>query len=140
MPHYRQNWKLAHELGMDVWLHSCGHIIDVLPMLIDAGLDVIQQDQQENMGLETLNERFGGKLAFWCPVDIQQTMINGSPAEVAAYAKRLIETLGSHNGGFVSMAYSSPKDVQHTSENIDAMCKAFRTYGVYPGTNVERMN
>jgi len=126
MPHYRKNWGLAHELGMDVWLHSCGQIIDVLPLFIDAGLNVIQQDQQENMGLEVLSEKFGGKLAFWSPVDIQKTMIEGSPEEVSAYAKRMINTLGAHNGGFVSMAYSTPEDVNHTPENMAAMCKAFR--------------
>jgi hypothetical protein len=138
MPHYRRNWELAHELGMDVWLHSCGHILDVLPMLIDAGLNVIQQDQQENMGLETLNERFGGQLAFWCPVDIQQAMIKGTPDEVAAYAKRMIEMLGSHNGGFVSMAYSTPDDVNHSPENMAAMCKAFRTFGIYADACAEQ--
>jgi len=126
MSHYRKNWGLAHELGMDVWLHSCGQIIDVLPLFIEAGLTVIQQDQQENMGLEVLSEKFGGKLAFWCPVDIQKTMIEGSPEEVSAYAKRMIETLGAHNGGFVSMAYSTPEDVNHSPENMAAMCKAFR--------------
>ena len=132
MPHYSANWGLAHALGMDVWLHSCGQIIEVLPMLIEAGLTVIQQDQQENMGLETLSEKFGGKVAFWCPVDIQTTMVNGTPDTVRAYARRMIETLGSHNGGFVSMAYSTPDDVQHSPENMAAMCEAFRTYGVYP--------
>lgn len=126
MPHYRRNWGLAHELGMDVWLHSCGYIVELLPRFIDAGLNVIQQDQQENMGLENLSEQFGGKLAFWCPVDIQRTMIEGTPEEVAAYAKRMIETLGSHNGGFISMAYSTPEDVNHTPENMAAMCRSFR--------------
>jgi hypothetical protein len=126
MPHYRKNWALAHELGLDVWLHSCGYIIDLLPLFIDAGLNVIQQDQQENMGLENLSEKFGGKLAFWCPVDIQKTMIEGTPRDVADYAKRMINTLGSHNGGFISMAYSTPDDVNHSPENMAAMCRAFR--------------
>ena len=131
MPHYRENWALAHELGMDVWLHSCGQIMDVLPKFIDAGLTVIQQDQQENMGLENLSERFGGKLAFWCPVDIQRTMIEGSLEDIDAYVKRMVETLGSHNGGLVSMAYSTPADIGHTPEKLEAMSKAFRKYGVY---------
>jgi hypothetical protein len=78
------------------------------------------------MGLEVLSEKFGGRLAFWCPVDIQKTMIEGGPEEVSAYAKRMIDTLGSHNGGFVSMAYSTPEDVNHTPENMAAMCSAFR--------------
>ena len=131
MPHYRRNWALAHELGMDVWLHSCGHIVEVLPSFIDAGLNVIQMDQQENMGLELLSETFGGKLAFWCPVDIQNTMINGSLDDIRNYVKRMVETLGSHNGGLVSMTYSTPDDIGHTPETLAAMATAFRKYGVY---------
>lgn len=138
MPHYSANWGMAHEYGLDVWLHSCGHIIEVLPMLIKAGLTVIQQDQQENMGLETLSEEFGGKVAFWCPVDIQNTMVNGTPGDVTQYVRRMIDTIGAHNGGLVSMAYSSPNDVEHSPENITAMCEAFRTYGIYADTYPDR--
>jgi uroporphyrinogen-III decarboxylase len=128
MPHYHQNWKLAHDLGMDVWLHSCGYIIDILPEFIKAGLNVIQMDQQENMGLENLSKKVGGTIAFWCPVDVQKTMVDGSIEDVRNYVKQMIETLGSHNGGFISMAYSTPDAVGHTTEKIDAMCKAFREY------------
>jgi uroporphyrinogen-III decarboxylase len=131
LPHYRQNWALAHSLGMDVWLHSCGHIIDILPDFVDAGLDVIQMDQQENMVLDNLNARVGGQLAFWCPVDIQQTMVQGSIEEIEAYVRRMIDTLGSHNGGLISMAYSTPEAVHHTREKVLAMSAAFRRYGVY---------
>ena len=133
MPHYRKNWKLAHDFGMDVWLHSCGYIIDVLPKFIDGGLNVIQMDQQENMGLENLNERFGGKIAFWSPVDIQNTMVRGSLEEIQNYVKRMIKTLGGHNGGLISMAYGAPEAVNHTQEKIEVMCAAFRKFGFYNG-------
>ncbi len=131
MPHYRANWALAHELGMDVWLHSCGYIIDILPMFADAGLNVIQQDQQENMGLEALDAAVGGRLAFWCPVDIQQTMVHGTIEDIRAYVRRMVATLGSHDGGLISMAYTTPETVEHAPERIAAMCAAFREYGVY---------
>ncbi|MFZ2654616.1 MAG: uroporphyrinogen decarboxylase family protein [Victivallales bacterium] len=131
MPHYRENWALAHKLGMDVWMHSCGYIIDLLPMLKDAGLDVIQQDQQENMGLENLDSKIGGKLAFWCPVDVQKTMIGGSIDEIRAYVRRMIATIGNHHGGLVSMAYSTPQAVGHAPEKTASMCAAFREYGIY---------
>ena len=126
MPHYRSNWAYAQELGLDVWLHSCGYIIDILDDFIDAGLNVIQQDQQENMGIDQLNERVGGRLAFWCPVDIQRTMITGTLDEIRAYATKMVTTLGGHHGGFVSMAYSTPDDVEHTPEKLAAMSEAFR--------------
>ncbi len=131
MPQYRENWALAHELGMDVWLHCCGYIIEILPMFHQAGLNVIQQDQQENMGLENLSERVGGKLAFWCPVDVQKTMVDGSIEDIRAYTRRMISTLGAHNGGLVSMAYTTPDAVGHTPEKVAAMCAAFRKYGWY---------
>jgi len=131
LPRYRQNWALAHELGMEVWLHSCGYILELLPLLKEAGLDVIQQDQQENMGLERLDAAIGGRLAFWCPVDIQQTMVSGTVDEVRAYVRRMIATLGSHGGGLISMAYSSPESVGHPPEKTAAMCAAFREYGWY---------
>lgn len=128
IPLYRENWKLAHDLGMDVWLHSCGYIIDLLPEFIKAGLDVIQMDQQENMGLNNLSEKVGGKIAFWCPVDVQKTMVDGSINDIQKYTKQMISTLGSHNGGLVSMAYSTPAAVGHLPEKTNAMCEAFRKY------------
>jgi hypothetical protein len=129
LPHYRANWALAHDLGMDVWLHSCGCIIDILPLLADAGLDVIQMDQQENMGLESLDNRVGGRIAFWCPVDIQKTMISGSVDDIRCYVKQMVDTLGGHAGGLISMAYSDPASVNHSTEKVAAMCAAFRQYG-----------
>lgn len=135
MPHYRENWALAHSLGMDVWLHSCGNIISILPMLKAAGLNVIQQDQQENMGLENLDACAGGQLAFWCPVDIQQTMARGSIDDIRAYVRRMITTVGSHNGGYISMAYSTPEAVAQTPERVAAMCAAFREYQTLTSSN-----
>lgn len=130
-PHYQANWALAHALGLDVWMHSCGYILPLLPRLQQWGLNVIQQDQQENMGLENLDVAVGGRLAFWCPVDIQQTMVYGSVDDVRAYVYRLVTTVGRHQGGLISMAYSSPETVAHAPEKTAAMCAAFRHYGQY---------
>jgi uroporphyrinogen decarboxylase len=131
MPHYQNNWNLAHELGMDVWMHSCGHIAGVLNDFISAGLNVIQMDQQEHIGLDKLNKDFGGRIAFWCPVDVQKTMVTGSLEYIRKYVKKMVETLGSHQGGLISMCYSSPEAVGHTQENTEAMCQVFRLYGIY---------
>ena len=131
LPLYRRNWGRARALGMDVWMHSCGYTLPLLPLFADAGLTVAQLDQQENMGLEAIDRAVGGHLAFWCPVDIQKTMVEGSIPGIEAYVKRLIATLGGHHGGLVSMAYSSPEAVHHTPEKVAAMCRAFRRYGIY---------
>ncbi len=129
LPHYARVWRHARQLGLDVWLHSCGYIMPLLDDMISAGLAVIQMDQQENMGLAELGRRFGGRLAFWCPVDIQKTMVYGSPSEVDDYVRRMIAHLGSYNGGLISKYYPQPEVVEHPPENTAAMCRAFRRYG-----------
>jgi uroporphyrinogen-III decarboxylase len=131
MPNYRSNWGLAKQLGLDTWMHSCGHIIEILPKFIEAGLNVIQMDQQQNMGLENLAAKVGGKITFWCPVDIQKTMIEGSIEDIKNYVKQMMKTIGSFNGGLISMAYTTPDAIGHVPEKTAAMCEAFRNYGLY---------
>lgn len=124
-PHFARVYAEARKLGLLCFLHSCGYIIDLLEDLLDAGLHVIQQDQQENMGVDNLARRFGGRLCFWCPVDIQKTMVFGSLDDVRAYARKLIDSFGRFNGGFIAAWYSAPDAVQHRPEAVRAMCEAF---------------
>lgn len=131
-PRYARVYKAAHEAGLLTFLHSCGHIVDILDDLIEIGLDVIQLDQQENMGLELLGERFGGRICFWCPVDIQATMVRGSLDEIRTYCHKMVQCLSRLEGGFIAGWYSDPAGAGHSREAIDAMCEEFLRIG--PGT------
>jgi len=129
-PRYTRIYRAAHDAGLLTFLHSCGYIVDILDDLIDAGLDVIQMDQQENMGLDLLGERFGGRITFWCPVDIQHTMVNGSLDDIRAYCRKMVNTLGRPNGGFICKWYSDPVGAGHRPEAIDAMCDEFTALSI----------
>ncbi|MBI2438020.1 MAG: hypothetical protein HYV36_04305 [Lentisphaerae bacterium] len=124
-PRYERVYAAAHAAGLLTFLHSCGHITAILDDLIQIGLDVIQMDQQENMGLELLGERFGGRITFWCPVDIQATMVRGSLDDIRAYCRKLVTTLGRPQGGFIAQWYSDPAGAGHRQEAIEAMCAEF---------------
>lgn len=128
-PRYAHIYRTAHEAGLLTFLHSCGNIVDILDDLIEIGLDVIQMDQQENMGLEMLGERFGGRITFYCPVDIQKTMVNGSLDDIRAYCRRMVNCLGKSNGGFIAKWYGDPVGAGHRQEAIDAMCQEFLDIG-----------
>ncbi|MFP4055642.1 MAG: uroporphyrinogen decarboxylase family protein [Candidatus Brocadiia bacterium] len=130
-PRYHRVYRAAHEAGLVTFLHSCGYITEILDDLVEAELDVIQMDQQENMGVERLGQRFGGRLAFWCPVDIQQTMVHGTLDDIRAYARKLIDTLGRYDGGFMAKWYPAPQAVGHSEERIAAMAEAFVAHGRY---------
>lgn len=130
-PRYKKIWDRAHSKGLDVWMHSCGYTLPILKGWSEIGLNVAQLDQQQNMGLALLDRELGGKLAFWCPVDIQNMMINGSNQDITDYVKQLIHHLGRFGGGLVSMTYSTPDVIAHDPAKIKAACDAFRTFGVY---------
>ena len=124
-PRYARIFASAKQHGMHTFLHSCGHIVDILDDLIEIGLDAVHMDQQENMGLELLGSRFGGRITFFAPVDIQKTMARGNPEEIRAYCRRMAQTLGTPEGGFIPRWYSDPKGAGHTSQAVEAMCQEF---------------
>jgi len=124
-PRYGRIFTAAHDNGILTILHSCGYIVDILEDLIEVGLDVIQMDQQENMGLELLGERFGGRITFFCPVDIQNTMVRGSLDEIRAYCRRMVRCLGRPGGGFIPTWYMDPEGAGHRPEAVNAMCEEF---------------
>jgi hypothetical protein len=124
-PAYRRIFTAAHERGMDCWMHSCGYIVDILGDLIDAGLNAVHMDQQENMGLEHLRDRFRGKINFFSCVDIQKTFARGNAGEIRAYARKMSQCLGTKAGGFIPRWYGDPVGAGHTQENIEIMCEEF---------------
>ena len=124
-PRYARIFAAAHARGMKTFLHSCGHIVDILDDLIAIGLDVIHMDQQENMGLALLGSRFGGRLTFFSPVDIQFTLARGNPDEIRAYCRQMVRLLGRPAGGFIPRWYCDPAGAGHRQEAINVMCEEF---------------
>ncbi len=124
-PRYARIYRAAHDAGLLTFLHSCGNIVSILDDLIEIGLDVIHMDQQENMGLALLGERFGGRLTFFSPVDIQNTMVYGTLDDIRAYCRRMVKLLSRPGGGFIPRWYSDPAGAGHRQEAIDAMCTEF---------------
>jgi hypothetical protein len=124
-PRYERVYRAAHDAGLLTFLHSCGNITAILDDLIEIGLDVIQMDQQENMGLDNLGRRFGGRITFWSPVDIQATMAHGSLDEIRQYCHEMVNTLGRPEGGFMVRWYDDPAGAGHRGEAVAAMSEEF---------------
>jgi Uroporphyrinogen-III decarboxylase len=129
-PYYKRVNDWIHKnTGWKTFKHSCGAIEPFLPLLIDAGFDIINPVQCSAAGMkpELLKEKYGGNLTFWGGgVDTQQTLPFGTPAEVRAQALERCEIF-SKNGGFV---FSSVHNVQAKTpvENIAAMIDAVKEF------------
>ncbi len=76
-PRYARIVEACHKNGMHYILHSCGVIWDIIPDMIEIGMDVLQIDQPRLMGVERLANEFGGKICFWNCVDIQWSVADG---------------------------------------------------------------
>jgi len=124
-PRYARIFEAAHSAGIHTLMHSCGYIVDIMDDLIEIGLDAINMQQQENMGLELLGSRFGGRITFYCPVDIQSTMVYGTAEEIRAYCRKMVKLLGRPEGGFIPSSYDDPEGIGHKQENLNAMCEEF---------------
>lgn len=81
----------AHSYGLKVIYHSCGSIVDIIPDLIEAGVDIIHPIQALAAGMEPqgLKEKFGDKVSFCGGVDTQDLLVNGTPEDVQKKVKEL---------------------------------------------------
>lgn len=83
----------AHAHGIKVMHHSCGAIRAIIPDLIGLRADVIHPIQAlaTGMGPKGLHDEFGGKVAFCGGVDAQNLLVSGSPEQVRAKVRELME-------------------------------------------------
>jgi uroporphyrinogen decarboxylase len=103
-PYHQALWSRTKELAdVKVMLHCCGGVRELLPDLIDAGLDVINPVQFNCTGMDTaeLKEAFGQDLTFWgggC--DTRDILPSASPEDVRKHVRGQVRIL-SPGGGFV---------------------------------------
>lgn len=94
----------AHAKGLTVWMHSCGYVRDIIPPLIDIGMDLFQFDQPELHDLDWLAQ-FSGRVTYWFPIDIQKTLQTGDEETIRARAREMVRKLGAKGGGFIAKDY-----------------------------------
>ena len=110
-PVYARIIKEAHNCGMKFFMHSCGYVYEIIEDFIEIGVDVLQFDQPELIGVERLAGEFGGRVTFWSPVDIQKVMRTGSKEEIQAEARKMMCCFGKFRGGFIAKDYPSWEDI-----------------------------
>ncbi len=114
--------------GLHVFLHSCGSIVDILPDLIEIGVEIINPVQTSARGMEPaeLKRRFGKDLTFWgggC--DTQHVLADAAPDEVARHVRERIQTLAPGGGFVFCQVHNILPNV--SPENIAAMYGAVQT-------------
>jgi len=124
-PAYKKMFERVHSGGAHVWMHSCGNIIAILPDLIEIGLNVLNPVQPQAMDVRLLAREFGGKVCFNGGVDVQGTMVSGTPDDVRREVYELIELFGSFGGGYIGGTSHDAIMPETSLDNIIALYEAF---------------
>lgn len=115
-----------------VFFHSCGAVRQVIPDLIETGIDILNPVQVSAAGMDSaeLKREFGRDLTFWGgAADSQYVLQTGSVQQVKDEVRQRIEDFAP-GGGFV---FAPIHNIQYNvpPENVAAMWDTLHEYGIY---------
>jgi uroporphyrinogen-III decarboxylase len=129
LPHYKRmnDWIHTHT-SWKVFKHCCGSIVPLVPLLIEAGFDILNpvQINAKDMDPQHLKDTFGDAVVFWGGgIDTQKILPTGTPEQIKTHVERQCEIFGK-NGGFV---FNAVHNIQANVpvENVVAMIDALHS-------------
>jgi len=128
-PFRRVNDWIHENTSWKVFFHTCGSIVELLPDLYEAGVDILNPVQCSAAGMEPnmLKKEWGEKFVFWGGgVDTQKTLPFGTPEEVYDEVTERLRIFAP-GGGFV---FNTIHNIQGPTspENLEAMFRAIKDY------------
>ncbi len=101
-PRLARMYARVHAAGRITLSHCCGSVVDIIPDLIEIGLDVLESVQPEAYGMDpyALKREFGRDITFWGGLGSQSIVPFGTPAEIKAEVGRLCREMG-RGGGYI---------------------------------------
>lgn len=124
-PGEQREYDLIHAYGKDVWVHSCGDVAELLPSLIEMGVDVLNPVQPECMDIQFLKRTYGSQITFWGGISTQQTLPFSTPEKVF---EEVLSTrsMMSEGGGYIT---AGAQEIQYDVpfDNLVALIEAARS-------------
>ena len=120
----------GHEYDLPVQLHCCGGFAELIPSMIDAGLDALHAIQPgcAGMDLRELKRRFGSRIVFNGAIDSHHVLIDGeSPEYVRRKTFEVLDIMAPGGGYVVGASHDSILE-EPPVENIVAMFDAVADY------------
>lgn len=132
LPHLKRLVDLGHDYGLKVMLHCCGGFYELIPGLIEIGMDGLHAVQPSccGMDLTRLKAEFGHKILFNGAIDSHHVLIEGTPDSVREDTRDVLDIM-MPGGGYVAGASHDTILEETPVENVLAMFDAIRNFGVY---------
>ncbi len=111
-PRYTRLCKEVKEINKDIKIafHSDGCVYDIIPGLMEAGVDVLNPIQTECMNPALLKEKYGNKLSFFGGMAVQSTLPMGTAEDINKEFEWLKETLGKGGGWLCAPTHHVQQD------------------------------
>ncbi|MCF7918507.1 MAG: methyltransferase [Candidatus Cloacimonetes bacterium] len=100
-PIYRQYCQMAKAKGKFVFMHSDGYIQDILPDLVEIGVDAVNS-QLFCMDIDEIAQSVKGKVTFWGEIDRQHILPDPDPEAGCQAVRLLAEKLLLPEGGIIA--------------------------------------
>lgn len=128
-PTYKKLFSCVKGFDLKVWFHSCGTFPQVLPDLVDMGMDVWEtvQVHLEGNDPDVLKRDYGKHLTFFGAINCQKTLPFGTPEDVRHEVRERIRVLGKGGGYICGPDHSIQKNMP--AENIFALFDEARKCG-----------
>lgn len=132
VPQLRRLAELGHQYGLKVMLHCCGGFRELIPSMIDVGLDGLHaiQPSCRGMDLGELKKEFGDSIVFNGCIDSNFVLIQGTPDYVRQVTERTIDIM-KPGGGFIAGASHDYLLEETPIENVHAMFETIKSHGKY---------
>ncbi len=126
-PCYEEMFRRVREGGAHVWMHLCGDIREILPDLLDMGLNVLNPVQPKAMDVRELSRKYRGRVCFCGGADVQGVLIEGTPRQVRRHVHELVDLLGGYDGGYI-ISTSHGLMPETPLDNVVALYEAATAY------------
>ncbi len=112
--------------------HSCGTIREIIPDLIEIGVNVLNpiQPKAKDMDMYQIKKEFGDKLTMHCGMDTQDLLPFGTLEEIETELKKMIKYLAKGGGFIFTASHTIQPDT--STERIIRMLELLKEYGRYP--------
>jgi 5-methyltetrahydrofolate--homocysteine methyltransferase len=119
----------AVSAGKPVMFHSDGKVDDLIPMLLDMGVDCVHPVDPYGCDYREMKKKFGSAVCFAGNIDIEFPLAHGTPADVEKDVKAHMDAMKQGGGYVCGSSHSIVNYVPH--DNFIAMLNAIHRYGVY---------
>ncbi len=123
-PRYARIYQKVHARKKVVVSHCCGSVADIMPDIIEIGLDVLESVQPEAVGMNPydLKANWGDRIAFWGCLGSQSTLPFGTPGQVFDEVNRLRCEMAK-GGGYI-LAPAKELQPETPTDNAVALVEA----------------